>query len=488
MKNHSLVFSLAAIIVFLVGCKGEGEKTDIDTLLGPSISHAKTDAFIDQQMRLLDMPALSIAVINDGKLVYHRVKGMANKAQQLPANSQAIFEAASISKSVFGHFVMTFVEEGLLDLDTPLYQYLPYPDIAQDERYKKITARMVLSHRSGFPNWRDDYPDKQLFIQFEPGSQYHYSGEGYQYLAKVLKHLLNTDWAGLEKEFQQRVAQPFGMKHSKFIPDPYIKAHKVQGYDKHGQWVDKYADPWWASRDTVFVAPTTLHTEAVDFSKWMIAIMQEQGLTEESYAQLFAPQSLVRDGFLSEDYTLGFSRLSILGLSELYTHSGNNTGFSSYFALDRDRKWGFVFFTNSKAGDQFALNLTYDLLLAGTTNKQLTIIFSLTVALLLWLFTLPLLFKKTAPLRTLRRRIFLIGLAATLGIVLQLFLMLWVKNTTLPKLYYVLFLILLLVVCIRTLFLWPLPSDESIATKIESVVLKILLVSLCLSSIALALI
>ena len=60
---------------------------------------------------------------------------------------------------------MTFVEDGILDLDKPLYEYLPNPDIKNDERYKKITSRIVLSHRSGFPNWRDSYPEKKLFIQ-----------------------------------------------------------------------------------------------------------------------------------------------------------------------------------------------------------------------------------------------------------------------------------------------------------------------------------
>lgn len=111
-------------------------------------------------MESLNMPALSIAIINDGKVVYHRVKGYANKEKKILADSNSIFEGASISKSVFGFFVMTFVEDGILDLDKPLYEYLPNPDIENDERYKKINARMVLSHRSGFPNWRYDYPDK----------------------------------------------------------------------------------------------------------------------------------------------------------------------------------------------------------------------------------------------------------------------------------------------------------------------------------------
>jgi CubicO group peptidase (beta-lactamase class C family) len=68
-------------------------------------------------------------------------------------NDQTLFEAASVSKPIFAYFVMRMVEKGLLNLDTPLYKYLPYPDIEHDDRYKLITARMVLNHTTGFPNW-----------------------------------------------------------------------------------------------------------------------------------------------------------------------------------------------------------------------------------------------------------------------------------------------------------------------------------------------
>jgi len=223
---------------------------------------------------------------------------------------------------------------------------------------------MVLSHRSGFPNWRDDYEDKKLFIQFEPGTDYHYSGEGYQYLAKVLKHVLNTNWAGLETEFQKRVAIPFEMRHTKFIKDDYIRLHKVQPYDKDGNWVDKSTDEWWRSVDSVFVAPTTIHSEAIDFSKWMIGMLNEEGLTKKSFDEIYKTHSEVgNNGFLKDDYTLGFSKLSILCLAELYQHNGNNTGISSYFTYDKSKKWGLVFFTNSKFGDQFTLSIVYDLLI-----------------------------------------------------------------------------------------------------------------------------
>ena len=116
-------------------------------------------------MDSLNIPGLSIAVINDGKVVYHQTFGFANLEKKLPVTKKTIFEGASLSKSVFAFFTMKYVEEGRLDLDKPLYEYLPNADIAYDERYKKITARMVLSHRSGLPNWRENEEDKKLKIK-----------------------------------------------------------------------------------------------------------------------------------------------------------------------------------------------------------------------------------------------------------------------------------------------------------------------------------
>lgn len=124
------------MIMLLVGCNNENEK-QIESLLGPKFSEKQLDDFIEKQMKYFEMPGLSIAIINNGQVVYHRVKGFADKENKLPITTSSIFEGASISKSVFGYFVLTFVDDGSLDLDKPLYEYLPYPDI-EDERYKKI--------------------------------------------------------------------------------------------------------------------------------------------------------------------------------------------------------------------------------------------------------------------------------------------------------------------------------------------------------------
>src|SRR5262245_34185872 len=94
--------------------------------------------------------------------------------------------SASVTKSAFACLVMKLVDQGVVELDKPVYEYLPkplpayanYKDLASDPPYKKITARMLLDHSSGFPNWRRFTDDGRLSIAFEPGSRFAYSGEG----------------------------------------------------------------------------------------------------------------------------------------------------------------------------------------------------------------------------------------------------------------------------------------------------------------------
>ncbi|MEL7252187.1 MAG: serine hydrolase domain-containing protein, partial [Bacteroidota bacterium] len=136
MKNLLLFFTL---LLLLQSCSDNSEA--IDSYFGFDIPKSTIDQHLEAQMKDLNIPGMSIAFINDGEVVHHRTIGYANLQDSLPVTEQTIFEAASMSKSVFAFFAMKYVEEGLLDLDTPLYTYLPYPDIAHDERYKKITAR-----------------------------------------------------------------------------------------------------------------------------------------------------------------------------------------------------------------------------------------------------------------------------------------------------------------------------------------------------------
>ncbi len=354
MSNHSRVITrpglqVACLIFMLISTYSCNTRTELAKNSPFDSSKYLLDTFLTSKVKELKIPGLSFALIEDAKVSYHRTVGYANLEKEIPVSGKTIFEGASMSKSVFAFFVMTYVEEGKLDLDKPLFEYLPYPDIAHDERYKKITARMVLSHRSGFPNWRENEDDKKLKIKFDPGTAYEYSGEGYQYLAMVLRDIEGDGWNGLEEAFQNKIAQPLLMEHTVFIQTPYTMENKAEPYDEQGKWIDWKNDYWYKKGSKEFGAAYSIHSEPLDFSKWMIAVMKKELLSPQSYAELFKRHSQVPSEDINVFYTLGFNTTDE-PYDSVFFHSGHNDGFTCWYLLDVEKDWGFVFFTNSEFG------------------------------------------------------------------------------------------------------------------------------------------
>lgn len=335
---------------------------------GKLISNAAMDAFLQKQMDSLQLPGLSIAFINKGKIVYHRALGIKDIKTKEPVDEQSIFEAASLSKPIFAYWVLKMADRGLLRLDTPLYKYLPYPDIAQDERYKLITARMVLSHQSGLPNWRFFTADSSLhvkqgdlYLNFKPGTSFNYSGEGFLYLGKVVAHLLNRSLQNIEPLFEREVAIPLHMPHSSYTANPYILKHKVRGHQ--AGHVDPANGLNWPIIPSISIDSNTfnpaasLHTNALDYAAFLIALMNDQGLSTNSIHEMFRQQLTVP---LPEDFRkAGYSTWG-LGIAiaqspvgTFYLHSGNNGNFQSSFLMDKTRQSGYVFFTNCDHGNTF---------------------------------------------------------------------------------------------------------------------------------------
>ena len=359
---------ISFFILATSSCSTKLQSQKIDSYFGWSFPKDSLDAYLKHKITAYGIPGLAIAIVNNGQIVHHQTYGYANVEQKTPVTTQTIFEGASISKSVFGHFVMTYVEDGTLDLDKPLYEYLPYPDLAHDERYKKITARMALSHRTGLPNWRENEEGGQLRIKFEPGTSYEYSGEAYQYLAMVLKAFEGDSWDSLEAAFQERIAKPLGLEHTVFIQTPYTKKYKAEPYDDEGNWINWKEDYWTQKNQGVFGAAFSIHSEAIDFSKWMIGVMNKEILSQESYDKLFKSHAIIPDQEVEVTYTLGFFKYPF-PIANTYGHGGNNEGFTSYFTLDTDQDWGYVLFTNSEYGQQLGEELFFYLL----TGPNLTI-------------------------------------------------------------------------------------------------------------------
>jgi len=166
-------------------------------LNGRWVSFSKLDTTILQSMDKAGVTGLSCAIINDSVIVYRRAFGFRNKTTGVLNNQETIFSAASFSKTVFAYLVMLLVEDGIVDLDRPLQEYLDknlyeypnYEDLNGDRRTGLITARMVLSHSTGFPNWRFLTNDGKLKIMFEPGTRFSYSGEGISLLQMVVEKI-----------------------------------------------------------------------------------------------------------------------------------------------------------------------------------------------------------------------------------------------------------------------------------------------------------
>ena len=158
------------------------------------------------------MPGLAIALLRGGNVVWHRGFGVKNTNTKEPVDDTTVFEAASLSKPVFAYAVLKLVDSGKFDLDKPLKQYLPGNfDGGEDPRISNITARHVLSHTTGFPNWRSG---KILRAHFRPGERFSYSGEGFVYLSKVIEHVTGE---GFDDFMKRMVFQPLGMTSSSYV-------------------------------------------------------------------------------------------------------------------------------------------------------------------------------------------------------------------------------------------------------------------------------
>src|SRR6185436_7800989 len=184
-------FQLVSLFVFSQG---------ITRLDNSQISFAEADKKIEALMASAKVTGMAITVFNNNEPVYKKTFGYKRADTKEPLRESTNIYGASLSKVVFAVLVMKLVEEGVIDLDKPLQEYLPkpiyeyqpvmkwhdnYKDLRTDTLYKKITARMCLDHTTGFANWRWYEPDQKLRVNFTPGSKYEYSGEGLVYLQVV---------------------------------------------------------------------------------------------------------------------------------------------------------------------------------------------------------------------------------------------------------------------------------------------------------------
>jgi CubicO group peptidase (beta-lactamase class C family) len=264
------------------------------------------------------------------------------------------------------------VEDGVIDLDRPLQDYLKEPlaahqarhpkawhedltALAGDPLHRKITARMCLSHTTGFPNWRWFEPDRKLRVKFEPGTRYSYSGEGMTFLQVVLEELTKKPLEDLMKE---KVFGPYGMASSSYTWQPRFEGNFCHGHSETGQVYDK-------DKDNAARAPSTLETTPEDYARFTRAVLKGQGLKPASWKQMFSPEIRITskrqfgDGSMETTTDNDHIALSYgLGWGLLATphgrgafKEGHGDGFEHYSIVFPDRGLGVMILTNSANGE-----------------------------------------------------------------------------------------------------------------------------------------
>lgn len=211
------------------------------------------------------VPSVAVAYIEDGALRWTRVYG--EQSERVPATARTLYNVASLAKPVFAEVIMRLVGEGRLSLDEPLASHWVDPDVAADPRHKKLTLRIALSHRTGFPNWRAQ-ADGRLRFQSEPGTVLGYSGEGYEYALRFAEKKLGES---LESLARQYVFAPFGMTATSFTRQEWFQDRIALPNGPQGT----YGTP---SFQTTGSAADDLYTTIGDYAAFVVGVMNRRGL------------------------------------------------------------------------------------------------------------------------------------------------------------------------------------------------------------------
>jgi CubicO group peptidase (beta-lactamase class C family) len=331
-----------------------------------TISVASLDKKIQSLVKAANVHGLAVTVFNSNEPVYKKTFGYKNIQIKEPIKGNTNIYGASLSKAVFAVLVMKLVEEGVLDLDKPLQNYLPKPiyeytptkkwhdnfsDLKNDSLYKLITARMCLDHTTGFHNWRWYEPDQKLRVNFEPGSKYSYSGEGLVYLQVVLEYILGKT---LEQLMQEKIFIPLGMNMSSYTWQPKFEKDYCIGHNASSEMYEK-------DKDNEARSASTLETTLDDYTLFTTAVLKNSILAPSTAKEMFSPQIKIRTvqqfGPLSmKDSTTNDGIQLSYGLGWVLLQSphgtgafkeGHGDGFQHYSIIFPQQGTGIIIMSNS---------------------------------------------------------------------------------------------------------------------------------------------
>ncbi|MBM3746366.1 MAG: beta-lactamase family protein [Acidobacteria bacterium] len=353
-RSHSVV--LLSLLGALIGAGADPAGSapgTWKTLGGETRTSDQAESFLLDLMKTSKVMTLSVAVVQDDRVVFDRILGVVDRKTAKAADSQTVMRTASLSKPVFSYLVMRMVDEGLLGLDQPLAEFIDppfttYPEYAslKDEaRCRGLTAAILLSHSAGFPNWRRPRFGGSLGMQFNPGEDFSYSGEGYYLLQFLLEKKTGQGLAALAK---QKVFEPLGMARSSFLWEARFDGDFAVD-------LDSPLRPLLERSRTNANSAGSLLTNASDYAKFVLAALNGRGLKPGTASAWRKPRLRVAgkalhsrdkpDASLNDDVQLSWTPgwgwfRSPAG--EALFHVGMEEGCENYVVLFPGKKTGIV--------------------------------------------------------------------------------------------------------------------------------------------------
>lgn len=326
---------------------------------------------INARMNYYNVPGASIAVIKDFKIDWAKGYGIADKAKNTPVTTETMFSAGSISKLVMATAALRFVQDGKLDLDAPVNNYLTSWKIAENDFTKKtpITLRMLLSHTAGTSqaSYFGFTPDKKLptiveilsggtssesrpvVVNSEPKKEFRYSGGG-SIIAQMA--MMDVSKQKFEDLTQATIFDKLGMKNSTFTQPLPAK------FQTQAAWAYSNAS-WFKGMPYVYPqqAAAGLYSTPTDLAKFFIDVQKsyrgDGNVLQQNLAkEMMKPQANVSDGSYKEQIAVGPFLIQRTDNNDdprgiYFEFTGVNAGFLAYGMANLTTGDGVVVMLNS---------------------------------------------------------------------------------------------------------------------------------------------
>lgn len=314
----------------------------------PTIALAdKTDDIVNEAMSKWGTPGVSVAVIQNGKVVKLKGYGYANLEHKVKVTPNTIFQSGSVGKQFTASLVMKLVEDGKIGLDDSIRKHLP----ETPETWQKITVRNLLTHTAGLGDpydrldMRKDYTEAELLkilgeipLQFQPGEKHSYSNSGYHVLGFLCSKVGGKFYGD---QLIDRILKPAGMKTARIISEADIIMNRAAGYEiKNGK---PYNQEWVAPKLNT-TADGSMYVSLLDMVAWNSALDRDKVLSNQIKQQMWTPLRL--NSGKTVDYGFGWSLAPVNG-HKFVGHGGAWQGFRTAIQRFPDDKLAVIVLANS---------------------------------------------------------------------------------------------------------------------------------------------